>query len=143
MDASRWFIERKFRFTPLSYPHLIAPPSTFDESSTGSGALKVLGKVFGGKLCDLGKSDLPLDGFDLVIIMENMGSSLGVRGFISKDFASFEREFSFTGSSGEFVSRKCFVIPFGEFILLKRLLLLKNLILLLNIFPKDCDFFPF
>lgn len=43
MDASRWFIERKFRFALLSYPFNCSPPSSW-----GSG--RIWCKVFGEKL---------------------------------------------------------------------------------------------
>lgn len=64
--------------------HLIAPPSTFELSKED------LAQSFW--TCELGKSDLPLDGFDLVIIMGGKyGILCGEGGFISKDFGTFQR----------------------------------------------------
>lgn len=112
--------------------HLIAPPSTFESSKED--LVQSFRQSFW--TCELGKSDLPLDGFDLVIIMGGKyGILCGEGGFISKDFGTFQR-IQFHRS----FRRICFeeiVIPFGEFILVERLVLSKDLILLLNIFRKD------
>lgn len=56
--------------------HLIAPPSTFESSKED--LVQSFRQSFW--TCELGKSDLPLDGFDLVIIMRKIWDPLWGRG---------------------------------------------------------------
>lgn len=94
MDASRWFIERKFRFALLSYPFNCSPPSSW-----GSG--RIWCKVFGEKL-RRGKKWFAV--FDRVIITG------GKCGDLFRNTLILWREFSLGKLGpplyGEFVSKK-------------------------------------
>lgn len=106
MDASRWFIERKFRFALLSYPFNCSSPLRVEDQG-GSGA-KFLEKSY-----DAGKNDLPCS-IAWLLRVENVGIYFETLWYFGENLV--------LGSLG-LLWRICFeeiVIPFGEFILVKR-----------------------